>query len=376
MAIATSIISEYNQDPQFYDSLEMQYRKKHVGADYFNTMFEAGLKKGRQMKVTNEMQLNPSSTDGHTSITYSQNAASEQTFTVEEAVHTHQLLFDVDEIASQFDVQSVVRSNGLYKMYDYIDKKGFESMNASAFAVQGALDLTALSTDEAKGDAIFGRIMDANATLDNADTGEQRKACLGVYTKRYLKDADKLTHATAMADSRIISGTLGFTDGVRVDHSLNLYKGSTSFDVTIKGAVAVGDTTITVDNGGTGTINAPQIGDQFTNNINGVATTFTILNVKTVTATVEYQLLLDQPIGTIIADNATLAITGYHTDYVPIVMGAPGQAVVQKDPTFEMLRSPDYHGSLFRSLSVFDHFLSAEAGRKVVMVPIKYRTIS
>ena len=87
--------------------------------------------------------------------------------------------------------------------------------------------------------------------------------------------------------------------------------------------------------------------------------------------------MVDRPIDTQIADNATIAIAGRDVAYNIITQGATGAMVVQQNPQFEELRDPDYNATLVRSMPVmFDCFQPVESGRRTVVIPMKYRTIS
>ena len=374
--LATSIISELNQDPQFHAEMEMQYREQNIANDYYRTDFEADLEYGRQIKVSDELVAESKEITGQEAITYKKHAATEQTFNVTKAQGIQEEIFDFDQVASRYDAVRTLLSNGRFQMMNNVDKYLFQKLYDNSHNIASEIDLTALSTNAAKGNAIYDALMDANSVLDFSSNGGMRKAAFGRFTKRYLKDADKLTDATMISQADMRAGVLGMCDGVRIDNTNNLYQGSTSFDVTVKGAVAAGLKTVTVDNGGSGTINAPLAGDTFTNSIGGADETITINSVKTVTAGEEYILYLNKPLGTGLSDDATLAITGYDTDYIPVVEGAPGKSVVQLNPQFETMPNPDYRSTLLRGQTIYDAFLSNEGARRVSVIPVKFRSIS
>lgn len=377
MAIATSNIAKYEQNPKFYDSLEMQYREKRASSDYYGTKFEAGLKKGDTIKLDDSLRLGVTSQTGHSAVTYATDTPAEQSFTVSQFREVGQRMFDVDADRSVFDIVSQVENEGNFALYDNIDNYAFQKLKENAQMVSASVDLTAAADNAAAGNLMYDALMDTTETLDAVHNDmESRKTCLGRNTRRFLREASRLTHATDAADKRIYSGTLSYTEGMRLDMSNNIYQDGTSFNVTVKGLTAVGSKQVTVDNAGTGTINAPKIGDTIVNVVDGVSRTMKVITVKTVTTGVEYTITLDQVLGTALADNATLAITGYHTDYVPVMQGTVGQAVIQKDPSFQLFNDPVYHAKLFRGKAVFDHFLTTEGSRRLVVVPFKHRTIA
>jgi hypothetical protein len=374
--LATSNVSELNQDPHFHATLEDQYRQRHIANDYYRTDFEAGLKQGRQYKVQDELVVESKEITGHEQVVYKERGASEQTFTITKAQGVQEKIFNFDAVASEFDVAKTILSNGVYQMHNKIDKYLFQKLYDNAQNIQTAIDLTALSTNAAKGNAIYSALMDATAFLDFTDVGQDKKAAFGRMTKRYLKDADKLTDSTTISQADMRAGVLGMCDGIRIDNTNNIYQGSSTYTVYNKGGSAVGDRTLTVDNNGSGNITKPEAGDTFTNVVTGVEETYTILTVKEVTKNEEYVITIDKPLGTLIADDASMTVTGFHTDYIPVVYGAPGQAVIQQDPQFEVLPDPDYRAKLLRGDAIYDAFLSTEGARRVSIIPVIFRTVA
>ena len=378
MAIATSNFVTYNQDPKFFDELEMIFRQGQNSLDYYRGDYQAKLRKGSVIDVSDELQMHVADQDGHSNVVYGQHTATEQSFTVQQGQEVAERVFDSDNIRSEFAPKEIVTSNGLHKLNEKMDTYRYQKLFDNARNILATVDLTTFTTNSAKGNAIEQALLDANETLDFTAKGNgtlDRKASFGRTTRRFLKDADKFTDATTESQNRIISGRIGMIDGTNLLRSNNLFANTTSFNVSAKENVTTGLKEFTVDNNGSGTINPPRPGDTFSNTINAVAETFTILTVKQVTLNVEYDITVDKVIGTQINDNATIAIAGRDIEYVPVAEGSPGQSVIQKDARFEFLRDIDTHSWLIRAFIMHDAFLSREMSRRLVIVPIKFRSI-
>lgn len=378
MSLATSNISALNKDPKFHQDAEVQFFADNKSAMFYNTRFQADLANGSVVKLINEPIPFVEDTTGHDAITYGTANGHQETFTITEGKRVNERVFDMDGKQAAFDVKKQYVKNGLRAINRELDKLAFSKLKSNSFVQLAEVDVTSGLTT-ANGDLIMDAISEANSVLDSqgfqtveAEYG-RRQIALDAEVRRFVKKSSNFTLATEEGDKRITSGNIQTYDGVQINNTINLYADTTSFDTTAKGAVAVGDIRFTVDNGGAGTINAPKIGDTISNG----GKTFTILNVNEVTVDVEYDIQVDRPIDTAIADDATVAILGRHTVYIPLAQGQAGAGVIQQNPQFEELRDPDYNATLVRSLPVCgDYFLPVEASRRVVHIPVKYRTIS
>lgn len=377
MALAASNIANLNMDPKFHQDLQVQFIADNKSAKFYNTKFQADLVNGSQVKLINDPIPFVESTTGHDAITYGTSNGYQETFTVTEGLRVNERVFDTDNKQAAFDVKKRYAYNGLRVIQREMDKTAFSKLKSNSFVTLTTIDVSSGAT-EANGNLIYQGFLDANAVLDNQgfqtveESMGRRIAAMHPEVTAIFKRSSNFTLATTEGDARYTTGKINTLDGVELDSTINLYADTTSFNVSAKGAVAVGDVILTVDNNGAGTINAPKAGDTFTNN----SKTHTILNVNKVAAQ-EYTILVDRPIGAIIADNATIAIAGRHTVYLPVSQGMAGAAVVQQNPQFEELRDIDYNATLVRSMPVmFDYFLPNEASRRVVHIPVKYRTIA
>jgi hypothetical protein len=381
MALATSNINVLNQDPKFYQDQEMQFFQANKATRHYNTRFQNDLTNGSIVKLTHEAIPFVEATTGHDAVSYGNTNAYEETFTVTEGRRVSERVFDTDNKQASFDVKTNYVKNGLRCLYREMDQVAYQKMATDAFNILPELDLTALANDTARGNAAYTSFFEAGQILNAGGfevegAGDQygrRVASFAPEIDFFMKFADNYVLATEEGESRLRTGKIRMLDSVDYGTAVNVYAGTTSFDVTAKGVIAVGVRTLTVDNGGSGTINKPAIGDTFVND----GKTFTIQGVKQVTANVEYEVTVDRPIEAQIADDATISIAGRDTAYNIITQGATGAMVVQKNPQFEEMRDPDYNATLVRSMPVmFDCFQPIEAGRRTVVLPIKYRTIS
>lgn len=378
MTLASSNIANLNKDPKFHQDLQVQFIADNKSAKFYNTMFQADLTNGSQVKLINEPIPFVEATTGHDAITYGTSGGYQETFTVTEGLRVNERVFDTDGVQAAFNVKQKYAQNGLRVINREMDKTAFSKLKSNSFVTLPTIDVSS-GASEANGNLIYQGFLDANAALDAqgfqttmSDFG-RRITAMDPNVAAVFKRSSNFTLATTEGDRRYTTGMINTLDGVEIDSTINLYADTTSFDVTAKGAVAVGAVTFTVDNGGSGTINAPKIGDTFTNN----SKTYTILAVNEVAAGVEYTVMVDRPIGATIADNATVSILGRHTIYLPVSQGMAGAGVVQQNPQFEELRDIDFNATLVRSLPVmFDYFLPNEGKRRVVHVPVKYRAIA
>lgn len=373
MSLTASVVSETLQDPKFFSEMEIQHREQLVSMDFANTRFQANLSKGSILKLTDEIQVEATDTNMTDSLTYPDLDSSEQTFTVDNASKVLFAVNDSDDVQSVFDNAEKAKSNGIFRIGRRTDEFNFLSLKNRGNLELPAIDLTALSTNSAKGNAVYAAIQDANELIDAGGFNRSnRRAGLSPEIKRFLMDADKLQLSTNDAETRNQNGRVGMIDSTGLNESINLSGDTQDFVVKAKGAITVGEKKFTIDNDGTGTIFPPTIGDTFTNN--GVI--FKILTVKEVSTNVEYVITVDKPIQSQIADNASITLTGKETINVPLVEGLPGDGVTQKNPVFTAIPDPDRFRTLFRAFIIHDMFVTLEKSRQLVHIPFRIRTLT
>jgi len=371
MTLATSNVSEFNNDPKFHQDLEVQFIAENKSAFYFGSRFESDLRKGSKVRLNHELQPFVNDRTGHDNNSYGSAKAYQEEFEVTQGRSVDERVFDIDEMRSEYDIRGQIVKNGMRRIHQNVDRYNFQKLKELAFNVRASVDLTGAADDEARGDLVYAEFQGAGKVLNASGfdmAGRQVAMAPEIY--EFLTQGTKVNLSTEQADRRIMSGMYESLSGFVIDKTINLYKDGTAFDVAAKGAIAIGDQTFTVDGV---SINAPEIGDTFVNN----SKTFTILSVNEVTAATEYDVKVDRPLETAIADNATIEITGYHTVYVPFTKGTVGESVMQQNPQFEELRDTANNATLVRSAVVaFDAFVPEEPARRLVVTPFVYRTIS
>lgn len=378
----SALVADYRRDPHRQLAVERKFRIMDTSLEFANAEFQQVGRKGQTVEVENEPFVKVAGYDGYAASTAQNLLSSKQQFTIDEAAKWDVRLYDVDEIQTEDDLNNLVLNSATYQAARYMTGIRFAAIKAASPLQLSEIDISNATTPgtpdprlQAHGDLVFNALDEATEALRSQGMPDvDLKAALPSLCVSALRYSQYIQNSTEGANSVNQKGMVGALNNTRLFSSIDTPKTNVNYTAVVNGAVAVGDHVITVDGVVDGAVTpiavTPLVGDTFTN----ASETYTVVAVTATTTSGEFQLFLDRPVEDIIADNASLTVSGYTHQHIIFASGKPLSSVVQSNFTLKVNESEeDTFSARLKGMTLFDNFMTTEQRRRCVIVPVKVR---